>query len=127
MLVNVSFAVPAAEGSDACMYDTVTVRAELALGSESFGNSWDLGIFPVAQHCGTVECKLPVFASPHMLPAARLHCSHAAPMPAAGALPHTPFLVLAGHEGLDEATAAALGAALGSRIWGRIGFSAPGK
>ena len=110
-LANISFTLPAFIAT----YDTVTVRAELELGEIAWATSWDLGVFP--QDPVTIcECKVPVFASLHILPAVKLQCSNAVPMPVPGELPKTPFLVVVGHDGINEATAAALNAAGGTAV-----------
>ena len=110
LLANASFSLPSTD-----TYDTVTVRVELALDGDTWSNSWDLGVFPRAGlPPGT--CTVPVFASRDVLAATRQQCSNAAPMPASNALPHTPFVVVAGNDGMDEATAAALSVAGGAAV-----------
>ena len=110
LLANASFSLPSTE-----TYDTVTVRVELTLGGDTWTNSWDLGVFPRAGlPPGT--CTVPVFASRDVLAATRQQCSNAAPMPESDALPHTPFVVVAGNDGMDEATAAALSVAGGAAL-----------
>ena len=101
-LLNISFVVPV----NATGYDTVTVKAELVLGDDAWATSWDLGVFPHAD--APSECNVPVFASPEVLPATKLQCSNAAPVPEPEELPRTPFVVVAGADGIDEAIAAAL-------------------
>lgn len=115
-LANISFTMPEAITA----YETVRVWAELRLGEgvvedgSVWATSWDLGVFQAAPHA--TVCKVPVLASSQMLALARLHCSNAALMPSANYLPRTPFVVIAGQEGLSAVVATALDAVGGAAV-----------
>lgn len=109
LLANVNFTLPAVIAA----YDTLTVSAELSLDGEKWASGWSLGVFPKLT---SAQCTIPVFASAELLSATRLHCSNAAPMPAAEKLPRTPFVVVSGRDGIDDAAAAALTAAGGVSV-----------
>ena len=111
LLCNISFTLPASIEA----HDTVTVRAEVQMDGSTWPNSWNLGVFP--QNSSKSKCAVPVFATPSVLSATRLHYSTAATLPAVpDELPRTPFVLVAGHEGIDDATAAVLNTAGGAAV-----------